>query len=88
MSEMNGYESGTPCWVDLGTTDVQAAGDFRMSFQRASRARARDHEYADRLPDGGIDGRNPVSSFKEWECCNLFCCHRHVPALTINEAGA
>ncbi len=28
MPEMASYENGMPCWVDLGTTDVQAAGAF------------------------------------------------------------
>jgi predicted enzyme related to lactoylglutathione lyase len=28
MVEVNGYENGTPCWVDIGTSDVQAAGAF------------------------------------------------------------
>jgi predicted enzyme related to lactoylglutathione lyase len=28
MPEMTSYENGTPCWVDIGTTDVQAAGAF------------------------------------------------------------
>jgi uncharacterized protein len=28
MPEMTSYENGTPCWVDLGTTDVEAAGAF------------------------------------------------------------
>ena len=28
MPEMNGFENGAPCWVDLGASDVQAAGAF------------------------------------------------------------
>ena len=28
MAEMTGYENGTPSWVDIGTPDVQAAGEF------------------------------------------------------------
>jgi len=28
MSERTSYEAGTPCWVDLGTPDVDAAVDF------------------------------------------------------------
>jgi uncharacterized protein len=28
MVEMTGYENGTPSWVDIGTPDVQAAGEF------------------------------------------------------------
>jgi len=28
MSEMTDYETGTPCWIDIGTTDVQAASAF------------------------------------------------------------
>ena len=26
MPEMNEYEEGTPCWVDMGTSDLQGAG--------------------------------------------------------------
>lgn len=26
--EMNGYEEGTPCWIDIGVPDVPAAGAF------------------------------------------------------------
>ena len=28
MTEMTSYENGTPCWVDLGTSDVEAAAAF------------------------------------------------------------
>ncbi len=28
MSERTSYEPGTPCWVDLGTPDLDAAVDF------------------------------------------------------------
>jgi predicted enzyme related to lactoylglutathione lyase len=28
MVEMDGYENGTPCWVDIGTPDLPAAGAF------------------------------------------------------------
>jgi predicted enzyme related to lactoylglutathione lyase len=28
MPEVNGHEYGAPCWVDIGTPDVQAAGAF------------------------------------------------------------
>lgn len=28
MAEITAYEHGTPCWVDLGAPDVQAAGAF------------------------------------------------------------
>ena len=28
MAQVDGYENGTPCWVDIGTTDVEAAGRF------------------------------------------------------------
>ena len=28
MSERTGYEPGTPCWIDLGTPDQDAAGEF------------------------------------------------------------
>lgn len=28
MPDVSEYENGTPCWVDIGTTDVKAAGEF------------------------------------------------------------
>jgi uncharacterized protein len=28
MSERTSYESGTPCWIDLGTPDIEAAAGF------------------------------------------------------------
>lgn len=28
MSERTSYEPGTPCWIDLGTPDIEAAVDF------------------------------------------------------------
>jgi predicted enzyme related to lactoylglutathione lyase len=28
MAEMTTYAHGTPCWIDLGTTDLAAAGEF------------------------------------------------------------
>ncbi len=28
MTKVDGYENGTPCWIDIGTPDVRAAGEF------------------------------------------------------------
>ncbi len=28
MPEIDGHEAGTPCWIDIGTSDVHAAGAF------------------------------------------------------------
>jgi uncharacterized protein len=32
MPERTGYDPGTPCWIDLGTPDQDAAGDFYGSL--------------------------------------------------------
>jgi len=40
MPEMKSYESGQFCWIDLATTDVDAAKAFCHSVARRSRRRS------------------------------------------------
>ena len=60
MSERTSYAPGTPCWVDLGTPDLDASAEFyggavRLGDAGAARTRA------DRRLPPGEEERQPTS---------------------------
>ena len=54
MSERSSYEPGTPCWIDLGTPDQDAAGDGE-ELGRAEACAPRQHRPRVRGGGGGAE---------------------------------